>query len=506
MTFWTPESIRAAVAGTWLARTPASDRARPEGVAIDSRTIRPGQVFLALKGDRFDGHAFVPAAIAAGASMLIVERADALPASLPEGTAALRVPDSRKALLRLAAAYRASLAATKVIAVGGSNGKTTTTRLIHAILSTRLRGTCSAKSFNNDVGVPLTILSARESDQYLICEVGSNAPGEIALLAAVVRPDIAVITSIGREHLERLGSLEGVAREEAAMLPEVRPGGAAIVPADAPVLLDHARAAAADGRTVVTFGRAAEADLRLTAFEHVASDPAPSDPTPDAIRFQVNARQSFQAPMVGEHNALNALAAIAVARRLGLSDAEIARGLAGVVVPDMRLQRTLVGGIHVVNDAYNANPDSTLAALRAFAAINAAAPRRVVVLGDNLELGDAGPDAHREIGRAILALAGGRAIDLLVAVGPLASIAADTVESAAQAAGPRVVRFPDLDEGRDRAAAALLRPGDCVLLKGSRRVALERVVAALRAAPEVQARVAAARHPAPASGATGDAP
>ncbi|MBL8758722.1 MAG: hypothetical protein JNK35_09870, partial [Phycisphaerae bacterium] len=166
-----------------------------------------------------------------------------------------------------------------------------------------------------------------------------------------------------------------------------------------------------------------------------------------------------------------------------------------------------VAGIHVVNDAYNANPDSTLAALRAFAAINAAAPRRVVVLGDNLELGDAGPDAHREIGRAILALAGGRVIDLLVAVGPLAAIAADAVEAAAHAAtGPRVVRFPDLDDGRDRAAAALLRPGDCVLLKGSRRVALERVVAALRASPEVQARVAAARHPAPASGATGDAP
>ncbi len=477
MTFWTPDTIRTATSGTWLTR-PEGTHTSIEGVAIDSRAVKPGQVFLALKGDRFDGHDFLDTAVAAGASLLVVDKPVTLASA---GNSApsigiIRVPDSRKALLKLASAYRRTLSATRVIAVGGSNGKTTTTRLIQAILATRLRGTCSQKSFNNDVGVPLTILSARESDQYLICEVGSNAPGEIALLAGVVRPDIAVITSIGREHLERLGSLEGVAREEAALLAEVPPGGAAILPHDVPLLADYARATAASGRTVVTFGRDPAADLRLSSFEHFASGASGSDPTPDSIRLGINNRWTFSCPMVGEHNAINALAAVAVARRLGLADADIAAGLASVVVPDMRLQRSTVAGIQIVNDAYNANPDSTLAALRTFAALYAPASRRVVVLGDNLEMGDAGPDAHREIGQAIIDLG---CIDLLVAVGPLAALAADAVE--AQFGPRRVARLPDLNDGRDRHATRLLRAGDALLVKGSRRMALERLVAALRA-------------------------
>ncbi|MGQ0626498.1 MAG: UDP-N-acetylmuramoyl-tripeptide--D-alanyl-D-alanine ligase, partial [Phycisphaerales bacterium] len=368
-----------------------------------------------MKGDRFDGHDFVIDAVAAGAQVVIVERD---PGPLLRPAFVIKVPSTRKALLRLAAAYRDALTRTRVVAICGSNGKTTTTALINAVLSTRFRGSASAKSFNNDIGVPLTILSAKTADQFLLCEVGTNAPGEIAALAAVVRPDLAVITSIGREHLLGFGSIEGVAREEAAVLQHLRPAepGApsAIVTADSPALTEHLRSLPG----LLTFGRHGSADLRLTAFEHFCSTGAG---VPDSIRFSVNARAAFSAPLIGEHNAVNALAAIAVARRFGLSDAEIARGLAAATPPEMRLATVEAAGIRIVNDAYNANPDSTLAALRTFAAIHAAADRRVVVLGDNLELGDHAPAAHREIGETILELG---CIDLLITVGPLAARAA----------------------------------------------------------------------------------
>ncbi len=413
MSFWTLESIRKACGGLVTARGDDAALARIAGVSIDSRSIKPGQVFFAIRGETFDGHAFAPPAARAGAPLLIVERDPAEPCP---GPTILRVPDTRAALLRLAAAYRASLEHTKVIAVCGSNGKTTTTRLIHAVLGAKLRGTCPAKSFNNDIGVPLTILSARETDQYLLCEVGSNAPGEIAALAAVVKPDVAVITSIGREHLQGFGSLEGVAREEAAILSELGASGAAIVTADTELLADALRGVVAAGRVAVTFGRSTTADLRLTGFEHFASG-ASAEGGLDSLRLTVNDRATFKTTLVGEHNALNALAAIAVGRRLGLNDAEIAAGLSKAIGPDMRMQRLTLGGVDVINDAYNANPESTLAALRTFAALHGRAARRVIVLGDNLELGAAAESSHREIGQEIARLGG----DLLVVVGPAGS-------------------------------------------------------------------------------------
>ncbi len=495
MNFWTAESIKAAtgsVGGTWLARPEGVDLSTVMGVSIDSRTIRTGQVFVAIRGERFDGHDYLASAIEGGSPLLIVER-DALPRGGVGGNGGgwgrahvLKVTDTRKALLKLAAAYRDALKTTRVVAVCGSNGKTTTTALIHAVLGTKLRGTASAKSFNNDIGVPLTVLSAKPNDQYLLCEMGSNAPGEIAALAEVVRPDIAVITSIGREHLMGFGTIEGVAREEAAVLKHLHPasamgGGTAVVTADTPLLAEHLKGI----KTVVTFGRSPTAELRLTAFDHFSSsegkerdagtsDGRNSEPIADSVRFTVNGRSTFTLAMVGEHNALNALAAIGVARRLGLSDDDIAAGLLRAKPPDMRMTQAVVRGIRVVNDAYNANPDSTLAALRTFAAIHAGADRRVVVLGDNLELGDHADEAHREIGQTILELG---CIDLLVTVGPLAAIAAGVIDG--DWAPSRIVKLPDVEEGRAAAVAAILREGDAVLLKGSRRMGLERILKAL---------------------------
>ncbi len=476
MTFWTPDNLKAACAGSWLARANPRAAVAIDGLCTDSRAVRPGQAFLALRGERFDGHAFLADAVRAGAAMLIVDDATAFrPERLSRPVPAICVADTGRALLKLAAAYRRSLDTTRVVAVAGSNGKTTTTGLIGAVLSSRLRGTSPRGSFNNAVGVPLTILAAQPGDQFLVCEVGTNAPGEIASLAEVIEPDIAVLTSIGREHLEGLGSLEGVAREEASLLAFLRPGGLAVVTGDTPLLGEFL----APVPHLVTFGRAESADLRLSDFAHDASTPGG---IPDGSRFSVNSRWSYRTSLLGEHNALNALAAIAVARRLGVPDDDIARALAAAKGPPMRLERSRIGPVDVLNDAYNANPDSMAAAIRTFLEIGGPAQRRVAVLGDMLELGPHAPEAHRQIGRLLRTSAG---IDAVVLVGHLMLHAAEALHDPREPGAPwsddRILCISDLDDAQAATAARWLRPGDFVLLKGSRGRKLERLLTPLGA-------------------------
>lgn len=475
MTFWRLDNLKSITGGTWLAR-PAGPDASALGLTTDSRQSSTGRAFLALKGERTDGHLYLRQAAEQGAALLIVDRDGPALQGLPASTPVLKVADTSAALLRLGAAYRRTLEGTKVIAVGGSNGKTTTTRLIEAVLTQRLRGTASVKSFNNAVGVPVTILGAKRGDQFLVCEVGTNAPGEIAQLAPVIEPDIAVIVSIGREHLEGLSSLDGVVREETSLLGSMRPGGSVIINADCPQLVDavEAMASAGGASSIVRFGASPRADLRVTAVE----------PSTSGVRFCINDRHWLTVPLLGRHNAINAAAAVAVARRLGLDWPDIEAGLAAVKAPDMRMQRRVVGGIEFINDAYNANPESALAAIQTFkealagtgdagGADGTGPRRRVMVFGDMLELGGAAPDAHREIGDAIVA---SECFDLVVFVGPLAMFAAERVGRTWP--GERVC----IVENYDQAAVAvgpLLKRGDLVLLKGSRRVALERVVKAM---------------------------
>jgi UDP-N-acetylmuramoyl-tripeptide--D-alanyl-D-alanine ligase len=448
------------------------------GLSTDSRAIRPGQAFLALRGDRFDAHRFL-ADIAA--PLLIVDDEAAAravePAVRARNGAIVKVADTSKALLRLAGAYRRTLENTKVVAVAGSNGKTTTTRLIHAVLGSALRGTASAKSFNNAVGVPLTILAASPTDQFLVCEVGTNAPGEIAQLASIVEPDIAVITSIGREHLEGFGSLQGVAREEASLLQFLRPGGLAVVTADTPVeapLTEFLRGIP----NVVRFGFAPDADLRASDASHLLA--------PDAVRlrFRINARTECTVPMLGEHNAANALAAFAVGRRFGLEPERIVSALATATGPEMRLQTLRVSAgpgepVTVINDAYNANPDSMLAALHTLAdladSLGTPRPRVVAVLGDMMELGDAAERSHREVAERARDTG---AIDLVVLVGEQMDRWARPVLVAPGTTRP-VLAEPNADEQAFARIVQRVRPGDLVLLKGSRRMRLERLLPAL---------------------------
>ncbi len=470
MSFWTVDNIKTVLGGSWLART--AD-APIDGISTDSRSLRPGQAFLALRGENTDGHRYVAQAAAAGAALIIVDDPTSI-AGVERLPSVLHVPETGAALLKLAAAYRRTLERTRVIAVGGSNGKTTTVRLIHQVLGTRLRGTASIKSFNNAVGVPLTILSAKRTDQYLVCEVGTNAPGEIAPLTACIEPDIAVLTSIGREHLEGLGSLRGVVQEEASLLAGLRPGGVAVLNADAEGLLETAAPLVSalggrggEARSIITFGWHERADLRLTRCEERF----------EGLRFCFNERDCYDLPLLGAHNACNAAAAIAVARRLGLDNDAIREGLSKAVGADMRLERCVVGSVSVINDAYNANPESVLAALRTFSQVASCGDfrRKVLILGDMLELGDHGPDLHREIGDAAAAVGA----DLVILVGRLSLFTGERLAKAQP--GVRLATFTDLEEGRDANAAELLRPGDLVLLKGSRGMRLERILKTLQA-------------------------
>ncbi|GAB4383344.1 MAG: UDP-N-acetylmuramoyl-tripeptide--D-alanyl-D-alanine ligase [Phycisphaerales bacterium] len=466
MSFWSPDTVRSVVGGAWVTR-PNTRTTDLFGVTIDSRKVRPGQVFVALAGARTDGHRFVEHAARGGCPLAIVERVDG---PLPPDIGIIRVVSTVEALGRLASAYRRSAPSLRVVAVTGSCGKTTTVRLIDAVLSQRLRGSASPKSFNNEIGVPLTLLNARPSDNYVVCEVGTNAPGEIDTLARMCEPDVGVITCIGRAHLEGLGGLEGVAAEKASLLAHLRATGYAFVPSpkECPLLQPHLRAL--DRERMVTIGVGPEADLRVTDVRTSET----------GVCFSLNDRVRFETSLLGAHNAINAAIAIGVGRRLGLRDEEIRAGLRAVHAEEMRGQLLHVGPVKVINDAYNANPDSMLAGLRTLA--DWSGPRRVAVLGDMLELGPAAAEEHRLVGEW---LGASRAVDLVVLVGELARHA---LQPAASGLGAdRVHFFEKLDDESGPAIARLFEPGDVILLKASRRIGLERLVAEIerRFVPDV---------------------
>lgn len=436
------------------------------GIGIDSRENLSGKSFIAIKGQTHDGHDHLQSAARAGAALLIVERqdkADESSISLPPHVGVLHVEDTRRALAKLALAYRRTLRGLKVIAVTGSSGKTTTKRFIDAVLSTQLQGTASPKSFNNDIGLPLTILQAQPSDKFLLVEIGMNAPGEISQLAAIAEPDLAVITSIGRAHLQGLGSIEAIAQEKASILRHRTAHGVAIINADVPLLRPYLKQV----KQSVLFGEAKDAELRLTRRE--ACD--------GGQWFEINNRQRFELLLPGKHNALNALAAVAVARRLGLDDESIAKGLKSVEPDAMRMALAVHGEVAVYNDAYNANPDSMIAALATFAEITPHAKRRILVLGDMLELGDASPGLHREIGRRVLEIDRQTRIDSVVFIGEQSGFAA--AEVAREWTGDRVNVIGALDEGAAKYVAGMFRAGDVALIKASRGMGLERVVQAI---------------------------
>jgi UDP-N-acetylmuramoyl-tripeptide--D-alanyl-D-alanine ligase len=464
----TLQQIRQTVGGAALTAIPA-DVPPILAVCTDTRRMEKSSLFIALRGEKHDAHDFIPQAAAGGAIAALVDHP---PATILPNVHLIQVPDTRKAMGKLASRVRQDLIG-KVVAVAGSNGKTSTKHLIDSALCGKLRGSISPKSFNNDIGVPLSIFPADPRQDYLVLELGTNNPGEVAALTEIAQPDIAVITNVGAEHLEGLGDLRGVRQEEASVVKGLAADGMLVVNGDDRDLLE---AVAAYKGQRVTFGFGEHNDL-------FASDVRCNE---SGVTFSLNkSRREFFVPLLGRHTACNALAAIAVARKLGLREDEIIENLAHAHGPEMRLQLKKANGLTVLNDAYNANPNSMKAALETVVALPAQG-RKVAVLGDMLELGDATERYHREIGE----YAASCKLDQLICVGTWAKVIADAAVSAGQPKAT-VTRYRDSGTTAETIRHHL-QPGDLVLLKASRGVRLEAVANALLAVEPAALRQAAA--------------
>jgi UDP-N-acetylmuramoyl-tripeptide--D-alanyl-D-alanine ligase len=455
--------IATACGGELLSGSPET---RVRSVCTDSRQLRAGDLFFALPGARFDGHEFVGEAARRGAVAIVGQRRR-LPASLGD-CAVIVVEDTRKALGQLAAEYRKDFEL-PMAAVAGSNGKTTTKELLASVLRQKLATLWSEASFNNDIGVPLTLLRLEKSHQAAVLEAGTNHPGELAPLVKMIRPNYGIITCIGREHLEFFGDVAGVAREEGWLAESLPADGKLFVNGD-----DEwtGRIAERTRASVVRVGFSDRNDWRARALR----------PGRQGVTFQVDGPKAdfaggYRIQLLGRHQVANALFALALGVELGLDRAEIARGLADCKAPKMRLELWELSGVRVLDDAYNANADSVLAALQTLMELPCNG-RRVAVLGDMAELGGHSEAAHEEIGRCAAELGIGQ----LFAVGKMASVMA----RGARGAGlNRVFEFADV-EAAAAAVKSFVRSGDVLLLKASRATHLERMAEILRTGEAVR--------------------
>ena len=433
---------------------------RVSRVCTDSRQVKPDDLFVALRGDRFDGHDFLNDAAKKGMAAALVER-NRTAAAAPD-CGLIGVEHTRTALGRLGGRYRQDFRAV-VVAVGGSNGKTTTKDLLASVLRQRFQTLSSEASFNNDLGVPLTLLNLERSHEVAVVEVGTNHPGELAPLVRLAQPRIGVITCLGREHLEFFGDLRGVADEEGCLAELLPADGTLFIHGDSPGAEDVIRRTRA---RVVRVGRSEENDWRVGAtqlsetgmvFDLAAPKPGFSG------GYRIN--------LVGRHQVMNALLAVAVGAELGMTRPEVERGLAEGRASKRRLEMWSARGVRVLDDAYNANVDSTRAALETLRDLPCEG-RRIAVLGDMAELGTQRAAAHAEVGRC----AAEAGVEQLFAVGEMAAL----MGAAAREAGlMRVIELPSGDVAAD-AVSRFVRRGDLVLVKASRASRLERVSETLR--------------------------
>jgi UDP-N-acetylmuramoyl-tripeptide--D-alanyl-D-alanine ligase len=459
-------------------------------VCTDSRQAQAGDLFFALRGEHFDGHNFLDDAARKGAVAVVVEvgrekgEGRKEKAGLPGrpalalrtshlGCAVVAVADTRKALGRLAAEYRKDFGL-PITAIGGSNGKTTTKDLVASVVKQKLATVWSEASFNNDIGVPLTLLKLGKTHQAAVLEVGTNHPGELAPLVKMIQPRYGVITSIGREHLEFFGDLAGVAREQAAL--------GELLPAQGKLFVngDDAWTEGIAGRTRAAVVRAGFSDANDWRVRELRADQ-------HGVTFRVESPVAdfageYRTHLLGRHQVLNALFAVAVGVELGLGREEIQRGLAECKAAKMRLQLwELNGGVQVLDDTYNANADSMVAALQTLQDLPCQG-RRVAVLGEMAELGAHSEAAHEEVGRRAAELGVGQ----LFAVGKMAALMA---RGARRAGLNRVLEFADVETAAT-AVKSFLKSGDLLLLKASRVARLERITERLRAGEAPKALVA----------------
>ena len=442
-TFWSRNRVGEALAALAHENLPRGTAAFAR-VWTDTRTIEPGDLFVALAGERFDAHDFLAEAVAKGASGLVVSNAESARAL---GVPTYVVPDTLVALGALAA-YRRRAWNKPVVGVVGTNGKTSTKELLRAALGSVLDVHATTGNLNNLVGVPLTLLALRDEADVAIVEMGTNQPGEVPRLRAIVEPNVTVVTSVAEEHLEGLGDLAGVLREELSAAEGV---AVAVVPASQPEVVDAARTRA---RRVVAAGLDA-GDVRAEEWK-VNSD--------GSGRLRVSG-VDVQVPLRGVHNLRNAMLALAVARELGVSIEDAARGIAAMAPPPMRANVDQIGSATLINDAYNSNPGSARAAIELLCHAGAGR-QRVAVLATMLELGPQTPRLHDEVARHALDCG----VDVIGAIGEFAA----ALERIAPA-DARVVAADDVDTLWQRLSSRL-SPDAVILLKGSRGMRLERLV------------------------------
>jgi UDP-N-acetylmuramoyl-tripeptide--D-alanyl-D-alanine ligase len=446
------------------ARAPASLKKRIRRVVSDSRLVGNGDLFVAFEGDRFDGHAFVPAALKQGAVAAIVREQYEVPA-VPKRTGVapvlIGVSDTLAAYQRLAT-YHRSRFPIPVIAVTGSNGKTTTKEMVAQVVAQRWRTLKTEGNLNNRIGVPQTLFLLTPRHQAAVIEMGVDQEGQTTRLCEIARPTVGIITNIGPDHLEFFGSMEGSAQAKAELLEQLPDDGVVVLNADD----DYFDYLAARARCrVVAFGQSSRAEVRAEAVRADEKGGTLFHLTLPGKTRQAEVRIRAQ----GRHNVANALAAAAAGYALGLSGVAIAKGLALFRPAAMRSQINIIHGVQLINDCYNANPASMKAALQLLAELGRG-KRSIAVLGDMLELGGDSKRMHREVG----AFAAAQGIDRLLACGALGR---DIAEGARQAglAPDRVTEFPDAAAG-GAALKTMVRQGDVVLVKASRGMRMEQVV------------------------------
>jgi UDP-N-acetylmuramoyl-tripeptide--D-alanyl-D-alanine ligase len=422
-------------------------------LSTDSRTLQPGDLFVALRGENFDGHKFVNQAFQRGAAGAVVE--NSWTGESPPDFSLLRVADTLVAYQQVAATYRRSLGI-RVIAITGSNGKTSTKDFTASVLTRRFRVTKTEGNFNNHVGLPRTMLDAISGDEVAVWEIGMNHPGEIAPLAKLAQPDVAIITNVGVAHVEFMGSREAIAREKGDL--------AAAIPASGTVILNS------DDEFAEVIAQRTGAKVVFAGFESgvvQANEIVQSAAGAEFTILEGAHRCHAVLPVPGLHMVQNALLAITAGRVFGIPLEECAIGLAASPLTKARLQIKNIHGLQFIDDSYNANPDSTKAALRTLAELETEG-QRIAVLGQMAELGAQSAQGHREVGETAASLG----IDRLITLGQGGSEIAD----AARAAGlAKSIATASAEE-----AAAILcesaYPGDLVLIKGSRAARTERVL------------------------------
>jgi len=427
-----------------------------EGVSIDTRTVKDGNLFIPIIGEKFNGHEFVDTAFENGAVATLWQEDQPNP---PSGVALILVGDTLKALQTLAKAYRDELSSLKVVGITGSNGKTTTKDMVASVLATTYKVHKTEGNFNNHIGLPLTILRLEEETEIAVLEMGMSAKGEIELLSSIARPDAAIITNIGESHLQDLVSREGIAEAKLEIIAGLTKDGLLVYHGDEPLLTSRIN----ERLKTKTFGTSKQCDYYPSNIQQKN----------DGTYFSVShVETSFYIPVLGKHNVNNALASIALARYFDVTDENIAKGLAILKITGMRTE--VIAGkrdIQIINDAYNASPTSMRAAIELLQDLKGDA-QKIVVLGDMLELGENEESFHVEIGRILLP----EKIDYVLTFGELGAFIAKGAKE--HFPEERVLAFHDksklikqLDE--------IVSANDIVLVKASRGMRLEEVVTAL---------------------------